>query len=177
MGYISRWLNFNAIVQLATKHPDWRFVFIGPSDIDLSKFRSYKNLFFLGSKPYEILPEYVARFDVATIPFIINDLTNDVNPVKIYEYFSLGKPVVASKIPELIPYESNCYLGENTTDLVSQVEKAVNDFLAKRSLDETVQKRKIIALNNTWHVRAEAIIKILESHLSLQHIKNGQNEQ
>jgi glycosyltransferase involved in cell wall biosynthesis len=164
-GYISRWLDFDAIIQLATKHPDWRFVFIGPADIDLQKYRLFTNIYFLDPKPYTILTEYVARFDVATIPFIINDLTKDVNPVKIYEYFALGKPVVASKIPELIPYESVCYLAESTTELINQVEKAVLESITKDNLEIDKQRRSI-AVNNTWEARSEEISNILASHVS-----------
>ena len=50
-----------------------------------------------GSKTYEAIPPCIDLFDVALIPFKISDLSDATDPIKLYEYFALGKPVVASR--------------------------------------------------------------------------------
>ena len=85
-GAISSWIDFDLITELATSRPTWSFVFIGPIDTDVSKLTTLKNLYFVGKVPYEELPKYAAAFDVSTIPFLVNDLTVSVNPLKLIEY-------------------------------------------------------------------------------------------
>ena len=172
MGMISRWLDFEAIRQLAKRHPDWRILFIGPSEVDLSSYRQLANLHFLGPKAYEVLTGYVARFDVSLIPFRINELTLDVNPVKLYEYFALGKPVVAARLPELEPFAGLCYLAANTDELIRQVEQAVSDL---SRLDLTVQQasiaqRQAVARANTWQQRAAELTQLLETRLAMKQV-------
>ena len=51
---------------------------------------------------YADIPAYLYHFDACTIPFLINQVTKATDPVKLYEYFSLGKPVVATKMESYI---------------------------------------------------------------------------
>jgi hypothetical protein len=158
-GAISNWFDIDAIHILATKHSDWRFVLIGPVKININSLKRLPNVSFLGIKEHSILPAYINKFDIATIPFKNNELTRDVNPVKIYEYFALGKTVVASNLPELQKFRDICYLADDTDDFVSKVEAAVQDLGTCNSsfLSELKTKRRNVALENSWRQRAEKI--------------------
>lgn len=69
------------------------------------KFQKFDNIKLLGEKPYKELPKYLADFDVCLIPFDTStDLIKATNPVKFYEYLSAGKKIVATEIPELMPF-------------------------------------------------------------------------
>ena len=59
----------------------------------------------LGPKPYDELPRYVAAFDVGIIPYAANSYTPSCFPLKLYEYLAAGKPVVASGLPALAGME------------------------------------------------------------------------
>lgn len=162
MGTISAWLDFEAILSLAARHPHWRLVFVGPTEISLSSIEFPPNVFFLGSKTYDVLVAYVARFDVALIPFKVNELTLNVNPVKIYEYFALGKSVVATALPELLPFSEICYLANGTEAFIRQVEIAVAE-LDSEVHALLVQKRQAVAQQNTWSHRAAEVISLIEA--------------
>jgi glycosyltransferase involved in cell wall biosynthesis len=166
MGAIAPWLDFEAVTQLAIRHPNWRIVFIGPSEIDLSSYNRLTNVHFLGPKPYDELIGYVAQFDIGLIPFVKNELTVNVNPVKIYEYFALGKPVVATSLPELWPFSQLCYLADNAAEFAQQVERAVEDL--KAANPEAAARRRALAQANTWIARTAKIINILESRLAVK---------
>jgi glycosyltransferase involved in cell wall biosynthesis len=172
MGMVSRWLDFEAIRRLAGRHPDWRLLFIGPSEVNLNPYRQWANLHFLGPKPYDILTDYAIRFDVSLIPFQINDLTLDVNPVKIYEYFALGKPVVAARLPELQPFAGLCYLAANTDEFIRQVEQAVDDLsrLDLTAQQASIARRQAIARANTWQQRAAELAQLLETSLAMKQV-------
>ena len=70
--------------------------------------------------PYTALPEYVAGFDVCTIPFLRSPLTEATNPVKLFEYLATGKPIVARRLPELEPYESMVSLYDEPEAFVTE---------------------------------------------------------
>lgn len=163
MGAISQWFDLEAIRILAEKHPDWRFVLLGPVQIDIRSVQDLNNVWFLGKKEYRHLPLYAEKFDVATIPFKINRLTKAVNPVKIYEYFALGKPVVSSRLPELEQFENLCSLADNTEDFVLKVEKALANLQSSdtRISNDTITMRKNVAKENTWERRCEEIYSII----------------
>ena len=85
--------------------------------------------------------------------------------MKIYEYFALGKTVVATRLPELVKYESICYLADSTYDFVSKVELAVQDLHNNNelSIKQNKTKRRSIANQNTWKKRVEFIHSVIEN--------------
>lgn len=153
-GAISHWLDLKAIEDSLSKHPDKSFVFIGKiENQEITKLK-YKNLFLLGEKPYSEIPKYLNQFDVALIPFLLTPLIKATNPVKIYEYFSAGKKVVSTKLPELIPFSDNIFFSSsnNFSDKIS---------LALKSPDKASSKITI-AKNSTWTQRTDLIEKTLD---------------
>jgi len=94
------------------------------------------------------MPLYVYHFDVCIIPFEISKVTNAVDPVKLYEYLSAGKPVVASRTTELLHYEDYLYLAATHSEFLHNVERALleNDISAE-------ERRVELARQNTWDNR------------------------
>lgn len=104
-GLIRDWVDLELIAEVARRRPEWHFVLVGDSTIDLEVYRHQANLHFLGRRPYESLPAYCKAFDVGLIPFKINELTLAVNPIKLREYLAAGLPVVSTPLPEVAIYE------------------------------------------------------------------------
>ena len=75
---------------------------------------------FLGAKPYAELPRYARFYDVAILPFAVNEITESVSPVKIFEYMAAGKPVVTTGLPECRKYRS-CLIADTPDDFVKQL--------------------------------------------------------
>lgn len=166
IGMIAEWFDMLAVTELARRNPTWRFVIIGPSSLDLSRYASIPNLHFLGSKAHSDLPNYVSRFDVGLIPFVLNELTLEVNPVKVYEYFALGIPVVSSRLPELAEYEGLVKLAGNTEEFVELTEKSVQEQMETGCDSDNhkvaSKKRREIACANTWKMRAQSIKELID---------------
>ena len=57
-GLIRDWIDLDLLAAVARQKPDWNFVLIGDSAVDLRPYRSLENMHFLGPKPYEELPAY-----------------------------------------------------------------------------------------------------------------------
>ena len=83
--------------------PDWSFVMVGPvvkiSEDDLPR---RPNIHYLGGKKYEQLPAYLSGWDVALMPFAMNESTQFISPTKTPEYLAGGKPVVSSPIKDVV---------------------------------------------------------------------------
>lgn len=157
-GALADWLDTNLIEGLAKDFPICSIVLIGmvtnPTLLDLAK--KYPNIRLLGEKPYHELPKYLTVFDVCLIPFKLTKLIQATNPVKIYEYFASGKPVVATSIPELLPFKKLVYFADNPRAFT----RAIRLALAEKSLSLS-RSRQQIASSNTWHDRAAILEKSL----------------
>jgi glycosyltransferase involved in cell wall biosynthesis len=78
-----------------------RIILIGKADVDISRLQSVSNIELLGPIPFAELPAHIARFTVGIIPFVVNDLTRSVNPIKLREMLAAGCPVVSTALPEV----------------------------------------------------------------------------
>ncbi|MCE7960549.1 MAG: glycosyltransferase, partial [Acidobacteria bacterium ACB2] len=102
-GAIASWLDVDMVESAARLRPDWSFVLLGQRLLDappLDRLEALPNVFVLPPQRYEAIPSVLACFDVAFIPFAVNDITHATSPLKLFEYFAGGKPVLSSPMPE-----------------------------------------------------------------------------
>jgi glycosyltransferase involved in cell wall biosynthesis len=158
-GAISTWFEVDWIVHSALRHPDWDFMLIG--EVSQNEFQHVEeriNITLCGEKPYDELPDYLATFDVAVIPFKLTPLTIIVNPVKLYEYMAQGKPVVCSALPEVMKATDLVYIARDAYGFDAQIQKA----LAENS--EDLRRRRVDwAARNTWEKRADDFVRAVEA--------------
>jgi len=166
VGYIGAtewWLDIELIHSLAKKFPQVNFVLVGwPKIADIPESA---NVFFIGKRPFESMPDYLNAFDVCIIPFKPGEFADSINPVKLYEYFALGKPVVSYQMKELEPYQNILYLALNSREFAAHLETALNEHDL-----EKIARRKKIASENTWDSKIQTVKKILGG---LKHDRDG----
>ena len=102
-GVIDERFDIDLLDRIAELRPDWSFVMVGPvvkiSDEELPK---RPNIHYVGSKTYEQLPSYLAGWDVALMPFAMNESTEFISPTKTPEYLAGGKPVVSTPVRDVV---------------------------------------------------------------------------
>ena len=102
-GVIDERFDIELLDEMAQMRPDWSFVMVGPvvkiADEDLPK---RPNIHYLGGKKYEQLPTYLSGWDVALMPFAMNESTEFISPTKTPEYLAGGKPVVSTPIKDVV---------------------------------------------------------------------------
>src|SRR5690349_5852830 len=102
-GVIDERFDTELLARAAEMRPDWSFVMVGPvvkiSEEDLPK---RPNIHYLGSKTYAQLPAYLSGWDVALMPFAMNESTQFISPTKTPEYLAGGKPVVSTPIKDVV---------------------------------------------------------------------------
>ena len=103
-GLIHDWIDISLLAHVAEQRPDWTVAVIGKANVDISSLERLPNVKLLGRRPYEELPRYCKAFSVGVMPFALNELTTNVNPIKMREYLSAGLPVVSTDLPEVRGY-------------------------------------------------------------------------
>ena len=143
VGLIADWVDLELIADLAARRPDWSIVLIGKATVDTSRLARHANVHLLGRRPYAALPRYCKGFDVALIPFAVNELTRNINPIKLREYFSAGLPCVSTDIPAVRDYtdpacdalRGACQVATTRREFHDAVERALRtDSPAARAL-------------------------------------------
>ena len=155
-GYISEWFNLEWIERLSKNRKEYEIVIIGPCTVEISKFNNIDNVSFLGLKPYKELSDYAKFFDVAIIPFLINEMMDCVSPIKFYEYCALGKPVVTSYMKEMVSFENEFV---RCVSRYEDFEKNIDDILCDEEILNKAKYEMFKIINeNTWINRAEKMI-------------------
>ena len=163
IGSIFDWLDKDWIFEAAKAHPDWNFIFIGPIETDISFLKNTNNIHFFGPRPYSILPEYLKGFNVATIPFVFNDVTLRASPIKFYEYLASGIPIVSTNLPDLRPMKDYAYLANNSAEYIEFLNEALNN-----DSDKMKNKRMEISRKFSWSTRFEKIDHLIDKNLNKQ---------
>ena len=104
VGALQSCIEYGFVEAASKARPDWSFVWIGKEKpgVDLTSLRSLHNNYFLGMKPNEQLPQYLANFDACLNLFAKSDLSKDVSPLKFYEYLATGRPIVSTRQPDQV---------------------------------------------------------------------------
>lgn len=162
-GAIAEWFDADLIEFVAKKRNDVTFVFIGDTyGSNLKKLMNLDNVYFLGERPYSEIPKYLLEFDVCLIPFKMIKLIQDAHPIKIYEYFAAGKPVVATDIPALHKMKDLCYIAKSSNDFLEKLDLALNE-----KNPDLVNQRIEFSSKNTWQDRVNLLYVELEKVISL----------
>jgi teichuronic acid biosynthesis glycosyltransferase TuaH len=151
VGYIgaldSERLDLNILSSVAQARPDWNIILVGPEDAIFlqSSLHQIPNIHFLGPKPFEQLPSYLNSFDVCINPQLKNQITRGNYPLKIDEYLSLGKPVVATRTLAMKIFESHTYLADRVSEYPDLIETALREENPLRK-----QERINFAHSHSW---------------------------
>lgn len=107
-GAVARWFDFGLLRGVAERLPGFHFVVVGPVDSDaeaqMASLSELPNVHRVDVVPSDDIPRYVAAFDVGMIPWIVDDLTKGVSPLKLYEYLAARTPVVSTPIPVCVSH-------------------------------------------------------------------------
>ncbi len=133
LGYAGAmdWLDAGLIRKICQTFTDCDVVLLGPEIHPgwfeaQSEFDGLTNLKYLGKIDYQVLPAFVQAFDVALIPFVVDELTKPLNPNKLYEYSAAGKPVVSMNYSSTIDkLKDVIYVGDSHAEFIEQIRKSL----------------------------------------------------
>jgi glycosyltransferase involved in cell wall biosynthesis len=155
-GVIDERIDLKLLEDTALKCPNVSFVMIGPlAKIEDNELPKLDNIHYLGMKTYQELPNYLKHFDIAMMPFALNEATKFISPTKTLEYMASGKPIISTKITDVVRDYQHCvHLIDSSEDFTSGIqdlikhqnqstlEKDYQEILTKTSWNHTVEHMK-----------------------------------
>jgi len=128
-GVIDERMDLDLLASVADAHPEWSLVMVGPVvKIDPADLPQRPNIHYLGGKKYEALPAYLGGWDVAVMPFAINESTRFISPTKTPEYLAGGRPVVSTPITDVIRHYGDLgavFIADGTEAFIAACERAL----------------------------------------------------
>ncbi len=158
VGVIDERLDLDLLRDLAAALPDWTLRIVGPVvKIDPATLPQAPNLEYPGLVPYDALPEVMAGFDVALMPFALNDATRSISPTKTLEYLAAGLPVVSTRVPDVVAdYDEVVHLADDGRQFAA----ACREVLQHAGADRDRRLRPIQA-RQEWDTIAAAMSDLL----------------
>lgn len=160
-GVVDERLDIDLVAEVAAAKPDWHFVIIGPVvKIDPATLPRFKNIHYLGPKHYRELPHYLAGWDVAVIPFAMNESTRFISPTKTPEYLAAGKPVISAPIRDVIsPYGENklVHIAATAKEFIKHGEALLKRKNNKRWLTKVDAFLAGVSWDKTWSQMAKHV--------------------
>ena len=161
VGGIHQWVDQDVIESAAKEMPGTSFVLIGPSQVDVSRLERLPNVHLLGQRPHSEVASYVQAFDVGLVPYRITEYTANVYPAKMNEYLVMGKPVVASDLPEVRRFNREhgdvVTVASNADEFAAAIRRA-----AEPSTADQIKRRIAVAEGNGWDRRVGAMSSLIE---------------
>jgi len=171
VGYLKKMLDWPLLLELSAAHPEWSFVFVGPTrenhEIDdiLKQISQRPNVYFLGGKPTERLGGYPQHFDVCIMPYQPDDYTKYIYPLKMHEYLASGAPVVSAPIRSVQEFGNVVALASGS----DQWSRAIGDALsADQHSPRRRTLRQTVAREHDWEAIVDKIARIIAHRLGVQ---------
>lgn len=165
IGYVgtinSTRLDSDLLYKLAQQRPSYSFVFTGPEDEVFQKhlLHTLPNVYFLGKKPVEALPAYIAGYDVCINPQVVNDITDGNYPLKIDEYLAMGKPTVATSTHTMRDiFSEYTFLPTGETEYLHALDAALSETGDKDKREARIR----FAHTHSWGHSVQKIYRIIE---------------
>ena len=151
-GVIDERFDVPLLKSVAEKNPQWHFVVLGPTaKIDPASLPERPNIHFLGQKNYKQLPGYLAGWDIAMMPFAINEATAFISPTKTPEYLAGGKPVVSTPVHDVVrPYGEMGFVEIAAT--AEEFEKAIGKLLETEDRKPWLAEVDAFLAGNSWNM-------------------------
>lgn len=160
-GALASWFDYELIQYIANNNPNINIVLLGikyDNTFDESQISRIPNIHYLGPIDYKYLPIYAQNFDICIIPFKINEITLSTNPIKIFEYMAMKKPIITTNMPECKKYKS-VIVAQNKEDFDYAIKNIDNIYTS-----DLRELEKQEAIQNSWQNKADEILALLKKH-------------
>ena len=165
-GVIDERFDIDLIRKVAQQKPDWHFVLVGPVvKIDPATLPRFNNVHYLGGKSYDELPLYLHGWDIALVPFLLNESTRFISPTKTPEYLAGGKPVISTAIQDVV----HPYGARGLVHIVSNAAKfiqAAETELASKNKKKWLAGSDEFLKDNSWDITWEKMNSLIKKEVN-----------
>jgi len=165
VGVINEKIDLRLLRDVAQAHPEWSLALVGPVTLRFHReqlaWLDLPNVHFLGFKPVEQLPRYMAACQVCLMPYKVNEWTRHIDPLKMYEYLASGRPVVSTDIPSARDFAPPLRIAHDVSGFVGEIEAALVE-----TDDAQREEFRQLAAQHTWEARVEELSAHIEAALA-----------
>jgi glycosyltransferase involved in cell wall biosynthesis len=157
-GLIYEKLDFRLLGHIANQFPEGSLVMIGPASYCPEEFRRLPNVRFTGAIPYSELPSWIAGCDVLVLAYKHDEMTRQINPLKLKECLATGKPVISVNFSEAAKFSPHVRLAAGADDFVNQIREALTD---SEEGNRQIERRRLVE-SDSWETRAEELGRLID---------------
>jgi glycosyltransferase involved in cell wall biosynthesis len=159
VGVIDERIDLALVARLAAELEDWTVRLVGPiAKIDAADLPTAPNLEYPGMVAYEDLPATMAGFDVALMPFALNEATRSISPTKTLEYLAAGLPVVSTRVPDVVADHSGVvHLADDAAEFADACRQVVSHSQAERD-----RRMRPLLQRHEWDFIAGSMARLID---------------
>lgn len=157
IGTISNWFDWDTIKGILDNRNDVQFHLFGPLETEIPIVSP--NIIYHGTIEHSKIYDCIKDMDCLIMPFIVNELIEAVDPVKIYEYINFNKNIIMSKYNEVERFKNFVYFYQTLQDF----DNAIEDIKKTRRTKYSQKDRKSFLQENTWKNRIKLLLDLLET--------------
>jgi glycosyltransferase involved in cell wall biosynthesis len=153
-GVVDERVDYAMVGEMARMRPDWSFAMVGPVvKVDPNLLPHSPNLYWMGGRDYQVLPNYCRAFDLCMMPFAMNASTQYINPTKGLEYMATGRPIISTPVRDVVRQWSHL------VDIVRTADEfvAAAERLLKNPDPARLQKALDLAKQCSWEVTVDTM--------------------
>lgn len=166
IGIINSKVDFELIFNIAQSKPDWSIVLLGPVKTGiwqkkqrLREIKKLPNVSFLPAVPFNEIPVYMSHIDIGIMPYRLSTWAGYCeSPLKLYQYWAAGLPVVSSPLPNISHQPGSLSVATETDEWIKAIQWEIS-----HDSNKLKQRRRQIALENSWSRRANEVVKIIRN--------------
>ncbi len=162
IGYVGNLrdrIDVELVERMAVEQPDWNIILIGSAHRNppVLRLRKLSNVHFLGVKPYEVALNYMRFFDVAIMPHLNNEVSDLMNPLKLYVYCSVGVPIVTTAVSNIDEMRKIVNVANNHDEFIQMVYSIVANVSG-----DFKDRASNLPIEHSWGSRVEKIVSVID---------------
>lgn len=164
-GVLDERIDWPLIATIAEQQPGWHWTLIGPTaKVDPAELPQAPNIHYLGKQPYADLPALLQSFDLAVMPFALNEATRFISPTKTLEYLAGGKTVISTSVPDVVAtYQGIVSIEDGADAWIAEIER----LLSAPETERVARQQKALPLleRGSWDGIAGQMWSLIQERL------------
>ncbi len=171
-GVVDERVDYAMVGEMARMRPDWSFAMVGPVvKVDPNLLPHFPNLFWMGGRDYQQLPNYCAAFDINMMCFANNAATQYINPTKGLEYMATGKPIISTPVRDVVRQWSDIVdIAKNADEFVAAAQRALESPDRAR-----IQKGLELAQQSSWESTVAEMQRLIRESIGKKERRSNRN--
>lgn len=164
-GVLDERIDWDLIATIAERQPGWHWVLVGPTaKVDPAELPQAPNIHYLGQQPYADLPTLLQSFDLAVMPFALNEATRFISPTKTLEYLAGGKTVISTSVPDVVAtYQCIVSIEDGADAWIVEIERLLSPPETERM--DRQQKAQPLLERGSWDGIAAQMWTLIQERL------------